>query len=130
MGKTGAGKSRAIKQLFNVIEYVPIGHTLDSETKNVNCYHPADKSLFAGDEICDSPGFDDTEGLSNDEILEITEVAFTELNATDSHIDGMILVVKTIDNRDASALYITNYIDLFGEEMLPNLMIIINRFEL
>eukprot|EP01084_Bolivina_argentea_P021832 40589_1 len=128
MGKTGSGKSTAINKVFSAIEFAPIGHTPDSMTSNVDIYHSSNQTIFAGYEEYDSPGFGDTGGLTDAQILELTEVALSKLNVNESYIDGIILVIKTLDNKDPSALYISNYIGLFGEEMLPSLMIIINKF--
>ena len=129
LGETGDGKSTMIKGVVSVVEHVPIGRGYDSETKNVDVYHSSQKSRFAGSEVHDTPGFEDTAGLSHDQILELIEVSFAEIDRNESTIDGMILVIGSKQQKIRSMLHITQYLELFGEEMLQNMMVVINRFE-
>eukprot|EP01083_Nonionella_stella_P144327 450428_1 len=126
LGESGNGKSSLIKHGFKVTEQVPIGHSKHSETKSVYAYHTPDTpGLFKGFTIYDTPGFEDTAGFSNDEIVQLIEAELSQIDSNEAVIDGMVLMVGTWHVRDHTTLHLTDYMQLFGEDMLPSLSVVV-----
>eukprot|EP01083_Nonionella_stella_P144328 450430_1 len=126
LGESGNGKSSLIKHGFRVTEAVPIGHSKHSETKSVYAYHTSyTPGLFTGFTIYDTPGFEDTAGFSNDEIVQLIEAELSQIDSNEAVIDGMVLMVGTWHVRDHTTLHVTDYMQLFGEDMLPSLSVVV-----
>ena len=132
IGETGNGKTTIINSFLNVVmgitidadfRYVIIeeddNSQIHSKTKDVNIYNikGKDGSLF---QIVDTPGYNDTKGMSQDKIIskKIFEAFQTQLTS----INAICFVVKSDAFRlSPTQKYIFHSIlDLFGEDVKEN----------
>ena len=132
IGETGNGKTTLINSFLNVVMGITIdtdfryviveeddNSQIHSKTKNVNIYNikGKDGSLF---QIIDTPGYNDTKGMSQDKIIsqKIFEAFQTQLTS----INAICFVVKSDAFRlSPTQKYIFHSIlDLFGDDVKEN----------
>ena len=132
IGETGNGKTTIINSFLNVVMGITIdtdfryviveeddNSQIHSKTKDVNIYNikAKDGSLF---QIIDTPGYNDTRGMSQDKIIsqKIFEAFQTQLTS----INAICFVVKSDAFRlSPTQKYIFHSIlDLFGEDVKEN----------
>ena len=132
IGETGNGKTTIINSFLNVVMGITIdtdfryviveeddNSQIHSKTKNVNIYNikGKDGSLF---QIIDTPGYNDTKGMSQDKIIsqKIFEAFQTQLTS----INAICFVVKSDAFRlSPTQKYIFHSIlDLFGDDVKEN----------
>ena len=124
VGKTGSGKSTLINGLFGS-DKAEVGHTLESETKNVQFFQEVYDSESKNGEkfkvtICDSPGFRDS-SLSDEEYIKMLKLT------TCNDPDLVLYVVSMRETRwTADQVETITYVNkALGKEIWNNTLLVL-----
>ncbi|KAL8811659.1 MAG: hypothetical protein Q9200_001629 [Gallowayella weberi] len=128
MGVTGSGKSRLIQRITQSTEVI-IGHTLNSETQDIQAYPiTVDDRVIT---LIDTPGFDDT-FIKDVEVLEALASWLTKKYKSSQLLSGIIYLHPITDSRvrGSTAKSLEVFQRLVGPDSFHNIVLVTTMWDL
>jgi len=125
MGMTGTGKSTFI-HLLTGDDRIHIGHTLSSDTSTIQTAQYVDKKTGRTVILIDTPGFDDSRGVTDTDILKMISRMLGPEGGPRPKLNGLIYMHRISDPRvgGTSRKNLRMFHSLCGDENLANVRII------